>query len=118
MFQNFCRNKFITNTAKVSNPCKLTRGYFDGSLLNKNKHFILNIELKQDSKEQESYEDLYNQHLAHIKYFEDRKQILLAGSKTFYDKNNEKTNYNRSFILFEHENETVAYDFLKKVRYF
>lgn len=118
MFQTLCRNKFLSSAGKGAKPYQVARNMFDTSLLNKNKYFILNMEHKQDMKEHESYEDLYNEHLMHIKHHEDRKQVLLAGSKTFYDKNNEKTNYNRSFVLFEFENETIAYDFLKKVKFF
>ena len=64
---------------------------------------MLNVELKKDYLENEKLEEILSERTIHLKEYEDRNLILIAGKKK---------EVNSVFVLFEYLNETVAYDYL------
>ena len=75
------------------------------------------MEFHKEFDAHEQFETVKEERSAYMKYYLERNYIMLAGKKNFMgaDVGSEtKEVYNRSFVLFEYENETVAYDFIKK----
>jgi hypothetical protein len=72
------------------------------------------LEFHKEFDDNLNFEEIKEIRSEYMQYYMDRNYIILAGKKNFMGADSGSENrevYNRSFILFEYENETVAYDF-------
>jgi hypothetical protein len=72
------------------------------------------LEFHKDFDGNQNFDSVKEERSAYMQYYMDRNYIMLAGKKNFMGADSGSENrevYNRSFVLFEYENETVAYDF-------
>jgi hypothetical protein len=72
------------------------------------------LEFHKEFDDNLNFEEIKEERSEYMQYYMDRNYIILAGKKNFMGADSGSENrevYNLSFVLFEYENETVAYDF-------